>query len=78
MAQEIALKIDNLEKKNEDFKELSRKIDKLSEGFFELKGGIDTNFKMYDTKFDKLEKTIEDLEPTISALKKYLKDKNYL
>ncbi|GHT54429.1 hypothetical protein FACS1894106_5650 [Spirochaetia bacterium] len=26
----------------------------------------------------KLEKTIEDLEPTISALKKYLKDKNYL
>jgi predicted nucleic acid-binding Zn-ribbon protein len=77
----MAVKIDSLEKKSEEYKELSKKVDNLSEGFYELKGSVEAHFETYDAnyakidakfdkidaRFDKLETKVDNMENTING-----------
>jgi peptidoglycan hydrolase CwlO-like protein len=70
----LANKVEALERREDDYKEIVRKVDALSNNFYELKG----EFHSCNDKIDKIENRFEEWNGTITALRQYLDEQGRL
>ncbi|GHV76538.1 hypothetical protein AGMMS49942_13590 [Spirochaetia bacterium] len=73
----LASKVEILEKREDDYKEIVRKVDDLSNNFYELRG----EFRSFSDRMDKMESKMDGMEnkmngwnDTMTALRQYLKN----
>jgi peptidoglycan hydrolase CwlO-like protein len=72
----LANKVEILEKREDDYREIVRKVDDLSNNFYELRGefhSFSDRMDKMENKIDKMDNKLEGWNDTMTALRQYLK-----